>query len=147
MKDLVRVFQEYATTASLQFEYGSEAHINLLKGDLNPETIYLLLFPVKRRGIQNTGSIRIQARRYLGKFLLVKGSDYSKHYFTENNNQDTDSKYTLNVEPLIDNWETIGNAIMCLGLELQLWENDDAIDVLDANKDGLWCTFNIVQRP
>ena len=147
MRDLVRILEEYCEDNDIQFEYGSEQHLNLIQGDIDNNRIYLLLFPVTRRTSANAGSIKVQGRRYVGRFMLLKGSDYANHYFKENNTDQATSKYTVNIEPLLTVNESILNGLMCADLEIERHECDDAINVLDANKDGLWCRFVYVQRP
>ncbi len=146
MKDLVRILQDYCGANNIQFEYGSEAHLNLLRGALDYEKIYLLLFPVKRISLQGSNSLRVQGRTFIGRYLLVKGSDYASHYFSENDKDEQTGKYTLNIEPLLSVFDNIANGLMCSGLEISNHQCDDAVDVLDANKDGLWVSFNYTYR-
>lgn len=142
MKDLVRIMQEYCNTNNISFHYGSESHLNLLDGDIDSEQIYLLLFPVKRKTIQSKNSIRVQGRNFTGRYMLLKGSDYANHYFNENETDETESKYTNNIEPLLNVNDSIAEGLMCSNIEIVLHQSDDAIDVLDSNKDGVWCSFN-----
>jgi len=144
MKDAVRIFEEYCENELYLFYYGSEAHLNLLKGDdLDPKQIHLLLFPVTRRPIVNSTKTAFNGTSFSGKFMLLKGSDYAKHYFNENDTSTLDSKYTKNIEPMLKIHEAIGASFLCQGLELKEWKCQDAVNVLDANKDGIWCTFTM----
>ena len=148
MRDLVRILQDYCTLNGYVFKYGSEQHLNLLNdASLDVDQIYLLLFPVTRSAIANTNSTRIQGRRFVGRFMLLKGSDYANHYFNENEKDEQTSKYTINIEPLLQVDMSIANYLMCEGLEIITQECDDAVNILDANKDGIWCRFNYIQRP
>lgn len=146
--DIVRIFENYCNSSSVKFYYGSKAHLNLIEGSLDEDKVYLLLFPVKRINQTNDLNTRLNGITYSGRFLLVVNGDYAQHYFNENGMSATDSKYTQNIEPLLNNFKSLGNYIMGCGLELELeqWENDDATNVLDANKDGLWCTFRITNN-
>lgn len=146
MRDLVRILEEYCAANNIEFKYGSESHLNLLQGDMDPEQIYLLLFPFNRRSIQGPGSLVVQGRRFIGRYFLLKGSNRANHYFNENDTDQASSKYTVNIEPLLEIDLGIQNALMCANLEIDLHECQDAVNVLDANKDGVWCSFNYVQR-
>lgn len=146
MDDLVRILQTYCGANNISFHYGSEAHLNLLDGDLDNDKVYLLLFPVKRKTIQSVNSLTVQGRRFTGRYMLLKGSDYANHYFNENEKDEVTSKYTLNIEPLLNLNDSIVSGLMCAGLEIDNHECDDAVNVLDSNKDGVWCSFNYVLR-
>ena len=144
--DIVRIFESYCNDNDIAFYYGSNAHLNLIEGSLDVDKIYFLMFPPKRSNVVNDNKTRIKGTTYNGKFLLVVNGDYAQHYFNENGTNPSDSKFTENVEPLLQAFNNAGNYILSgcgLDLDLQLWENDDAINVLDANKDGLWCTYRI----
>lgn len=144
--DLVRVFETYCDANNIRFEYGSKAHLNLIEGELETDKIYLLLFPVRRSKNKNQLGTKIKGKSYNGNFFLLKNGDYTESYFKENGTDQADSKYTKNIEPLEVLHDVIGNYIMggCgLDYEIDTWENVDAINVLDANKDGLWCTYRI----
>lgn len=143
--DLVRVFETYCNENDIEFRYGSKSHLNLLESDIDPTKIYLLLFPVRRKPISNNTGTKLTTNSYSGNFFLIVGSNYDLHYFNEREQNQSTSKYTVNIEPLITTFKSIGNYLLCDGLELNQWENIDAIDVLDANKDGLWCSYQIKQ--
>lgn len=141
--DIVRIFQQYCIDKGYDFRYGDEAHMNLLQGDLDPQLIHLLLFPVERSaGINKTGT-KINKVNYKGSFMLVVHSDYALHYFNELDKDETVSKFTINIEPLIRAHMDIGNEIMCNELSISRWECKDVINIMDANKDGIYCQFNI----
>lgn len=143
--DLVRVFETYCSANDIEFRYGSKSHLNLLESDIDNTKIYLLLFPVKRQNKLGDLGLRINTNTYSGKFMLLVGSNYDLHYFNEREQDEATSKYTVNIEPLITTFKALGNYLACDGLEINLWDNIDAVDVLDANKDGLWCTYQITQ--
>ena len=146
MRDLVRILESYCATNSIEFRYGSEQHLNLLQGTLTYDQIYLLLFPVTRLTVQNADSIKVQGTRFTGRFMLVRGSDYANHYFNENQKDQATSKYTINIEPLLTTNRAIAEHLMCNeSLIIDQHQCQDAVNVMDANKDGLWCTFNYRQ--
>lgn len=141
--DLVRVFESYCVDNNIEFRYGSKSHLNLLESDIDPNTIYLLLFPVRRTPTANKLGTKLSIDKYSGNFFLLVGANRDLHYFNERDQNSTDSKYTKNIEPLLTQFKQLGDSLLCDDLELTQWQNIDAIDVLDANKDGLWCTYQI----
>mgnify|MGYP003674167557 CR=1 FL=1 len=144
--DIVRVFETYCTDNNIHFEYGSKAHLNLIEGELDPDKVYLLLFPVNRSKNKNQLNTKLKGKTYNGNFFLLKNGDYTESYFKENGTDVSDSKYAKNIEPLEALHDLIGNYFIggCgYDFELDVWNNVDAINVLDANKDGLWCTYTI----
>lgn len=145
MADLVRVFETYCNDNNIEFRYGSKSHLNLLESDIDPTKVYLLLFPVRRKNQTGSLGVKIKDNTYSGNFFLVVGSNYDLHYFNEREQDESTSKFTVNIEPLITTFKALGNYLACQELELNQWDNIDAIDVLDANKDGLWCTYQIKQ--
>ena len=146
MADIVRIFETYCTTNSYEFRYGSEGHINLLQGDLDPAQIYVLMFPPERATSPKQRLGGVESINYTGKMFLVKGSDYSQHYFNENGADQSDSKFTINIEPLLTVFTDIAKTLGCDDLDFQIWKHVEAIDVFDANKDGIWIDYTILQR-
>lgn len=144
INDVVSKFESLTTSIfGGIFAYGSESHLNLIEGDMS-DNIHLLLFPVQRRAVFNGLILSVHEVEYTGKFLLVVPSDFANHYYNEGDGLPADSKYTLNIKPLISNWVELGNQLAsCEGYDVINWSNVDAINVLDANKDGLWCNFTI----
>ena len=142
MKDIVRILQDIAEGQNLTYHYGRKAALNLLDGSLSADTIFLLHEFTNRKSEYNSSGTKIIAANYEGKFFLVKHADYSQQYFAEAGTPET-SKYTLNIEPLLEVFTSIGNSLACLGMEISQWENIDVTDALDANMDGLLCTYKI----
>lgn len=146
--DIVRIFENYCNKNDIAFYYGSKSHLNLLEGSLDVDKVYLLLFPVKRSSNTNSLNTKLRGYNYSGRFLLVVNGDYAQHYFNENGMSEADSKFTENIEPLLSKFNGLGNYVIGCGLDLELgqWDNDDATNVLDSNKDGLWCNFRIIDN-
>lgn len=142
MKDIVRILQDIATEKELEYHYGKKAALNLLDGDLDNTKIFLLHEFTNRKSEYNTSGTRIAAYIYEGKFFLVKHSDYDQQYFREKGQEET-SKYTMNIEPLLTVFSEIGNTMACAGLDVTQWDNIDVTDALDANMDGILCTYRI----
>jgi len=139
-KDIVRILQDEAAIYGelMSYHYGKKAALNLLDGSLDPTKIFFLHEFTNRKSEYNTSGTLITATNYEGKFFLVKHSDFDQH-----NGTDINSKYTTNIEPLLTVFNNIGNRLACAGLEVKLWSNIDVTDALDANMDGLLCSYQI----
>lgn len=142
MTDIVRILQTIAESRNLTYHYGKKAALNLLDGTLEPDTIFLLHEFTNRKSEYNASGTKIVAANYEGKFFLVKHSDFDQHYFAEVGDSET-SKYTTNIEPLLNVFANIGNSLACTGYTVNQWDNIDVTDALDANMDGLLCTYKI----
>jgi len=142
MTDIVRILQTVAESQNLTYHYGKKAALNLLDGTPEADTIFLLHEFTNRKSEYNTSGTRIVAANYEGKFFLVKHSDYDGHYFAESGSEET-SKYATGIEPLLTVFGTIGNSLACMGFGISQWDNIDVTDALDANMDGLLCSYKI----
>lgn len=142
MKDIVRILEDLATTEGLQYHYGKKAALNLLDGTVTAGTTYLLHEFTNRKSQYNNSGTAIEAAQYEGKFFLVKQSDLDQHYFAEVGEQAT-SKYVTNIAPLLEVFTRLGNQLACLGTVVTQWDNIDVTDALDANMDGLLCSYTI----
>lgn len=142
MKDIVRILQDIAEAKQLTYHYGKKAALNLLDGSLDASQVYLLHEFTNRKSEYNSTGTRIVATNYDGKFFLVKHSNLDMQYFNERGDENT-SKYTTNIEPLLDMFNGIGNTLACDGYTVLQWDNIDITDVFDGNYDGLLCTYKI----
>ena len=142
MKDIVRILQDVAEDNNLIYHYGKKAVLNLLDGSLDAESVFLLHEFTNRKSEYNNSGTGIVAANYDGKFFLVKHADYDQNYFAERGNQES-GKYSTNIEPLLQIFESIGNTLACMDLAVSRWENIDVTDALDANMDGLLCSYSI----
>ncbi|PZR24430.1 MAG: hypothetical protein DI539_00190 [Flavobacterium psychrophilum] len=142
MKDIVRILEGIALDNNLVYHYGKKAALNLLDGSAEAATTYLLHEFTNRKSEYNDSGTLIVAANYEGKFFLVKQSDFDQNYFAEAGNVET-SKYTQHIEPLLEIFKTIGNSLACTGIEVNQWDNIDVTDALDANMDGLLCTYKL----
>jgi len=142
MKDIVRILQDIAEGHNLTYHYGKKAALNLLDGTLDADNIFLLHEFTNRKSEYNSSGTKIIAANYEGKFFLVKHSDYDQQYFAEAGTEAT-SKYVTNIEPLLTVFNSIGNRLACMGHSVVQWDNIDVTDALDANMDGLLCTYKI----
>jgi len=142
MRDIVRILQDVATANNLKYHYGKKAALNLLDGTADVDKIYLLHEFTNRKSEFNTTGTKIIATSYEGKFFLVKHSDYDQQYFQEVGAEQT-SKYTTNIEPLLNVFQSIGNGLACMDMTITQWDNMDVTDALDANMDGLLCSYKV----
>lgn len=141
MKDIVRILQQIAEGKNLTYHYGKKAALNLLEGSIEADTTYLLHEFTNRKSEYNRSGTRIIAANYEGKFFLVKQSDLTQGYFDPA--EDSASKYSDNIEPLLAVFNSIGNALSCMNFTVEQWDNIDVTDALDANMDGLLCSYKI----
>jgi len=142
MKDIVRILQDIALDKNIEYHYGKKAALNLLDGTLEPDKIFMLHEFTNRKSEYNTTGTAIIAANYEGKFFLVKHSDYDQQYFAERGEEST-SKYTTNIEPLLQVFNALGNTLGCTDLTVTQWDNIDVTDALDANMDGILCSYKI----
>jgi hypothetical protein len=141
MKDIVRILQQIAEGQNLTYHYGKKAALNLLEGSLDADTTYLLHEFTNRKSEYNRSGTKIIGANYEGKFFLVKQSDFTQGYFDPA--KDAASKYSDNIEPLLLIFNSIGNALSCMNFTVDQWDNIDITDALDANMDGLLCSYKI----
>ena len=139
--DIVRILQNLAAQHQLEYHYGKKAALNLLDGNPDVGTTYLLHEFTNRKGEYNQTGTAIVANAYTGKFFLVKQSDFTQPYFAGRDSEP--GKYTQNIEPLLEVFRSLGNALACIGAVVTQWENIDVTDALDANMDGLLCSYSV----
>ena len=140
--DIVRILQQIAEDKNLIYHYGKKAALNLLEGSAEANTTYLLHEFTNRKSEYNSSKTKIIAANYEGKFFLVKQSDFDQQYFAEKGTPET-GKYATNIEPLLGVYHSIGNSLACLDITVSQWDNIDVTDALDANMDGLLCSYKI----
>ena len=70
-----------------------------------------------RRAQMNSTKTTIESWQFIGKFFLVVKSNLDNVYFNEKQTDDVGSKYTVNIEPLLDIFTNIGNSFGCTDLE------------------------------
>lgn len=116
--------------------------MNLFEVGFDMNKIYFMLDPVQRTSNMNTTRTATTSYTYSGKFLLVVKSSLDQPYFKEVGGE-AGSKYVANIEPLIAMFDSINKIIACSGHDVLEWSNVDATDALDANMDGLACSFRI----
>ena len=138
MADLVRILETVCNTNGVEFKYGNKAHLNLIdgNGELCPDKIHLLLFPLRRGNVVNNSRI------YNGNFFYVMPDDFAQEYYNETDGDNCEAKYATRIEPLIKSLDALELKLKwCNEIDIVSFESVDAIDVLDANMSGLYITF------
>lgn len=142
MIDIVRIFQDYAEGKGQVYLYGRKNVLNLIDqaNDLQPDKVYFL--HEFREGTSVKGDkIGTKGMKYNGKFFLVKQSDLDQEFFNSDETEDT--KYKVNIEPLLEAFDSLSNFYSCSLLDVELLKFIDVTDVLDANMDGLLITYTV----
>jgi len=142
MQDIVRILQDIAEGRGLEYHYGKKAALNILDGTLDADKVYMLHEYTNRKSEYNQTGTAITAVTYEGKFFLVKHSNLDAPIFNENGNEPI-SKYTLNIEPLLETFAAIGNELACDSIAVSQWDCIDITDALDANFDGLLISYRM----
>lgn len=144
MTDIVRLLQTFATSKNYIFHYGRKAVQNLIDTGENftglPDTIYFLLEYRKIKPLKNATKTNAKGISYEGTFYLVKQSDLDLQFFEENETSN-DSKYTTNIEPLLQVLLGLDSYFGCTEIEYSTTSADDVTDILDMNADGIMVNF------
>jgi hypothetical protein len=143
MVDFVRILKQYVESQNIKYEYGRKANLNLLKSNLDNEQIYCLHEPSPRKSKMNATNTRVQSYVFTGMFFLVKQSTMDMPYFTEMANDEARSKYVLNIEPMLEVYQSMVNNFACQDIEILQFDCIDVVNVLDTNKDGLLVTYGV----
>lgn len=143
MKDFTRTLQGYCVANDISYHYGRKASLNLLQSDTLEDKIYMLHEASPRRANMNTTKTNIESFTFIGKFFLMVKSTIDMPYFNEKQVNDSTSKYTTNIEPLLNLFQSIGNSFGCTDFEVEQWEAIDVVNVFDANKDGILVTYTV----
>lgn len=148
MTDFVRILENYCEANSMVYSYGRKSNLNLLssKTVLKSEKVYLLHEPSPRKTEMNSTKTRVASYLFTGMFFLVVNSNKDMPYFNEMDNPQERSKYVQNIEPLLDLFQEMANAIACTDLEVLVFDAIDVIDIFDENRDGLLVTYQIRSR-
>ena len=143
MTDIVEVFEGYCESLNWKFSYGDAANINLLDSDGLTDSIHFLLDPVTRLKIKSEyGGDTSQS--FTGRFMLLVNSDYDNVYHTQRDTLAEEGKYEKNIKPLlVYDLQKFEDLIDCSDYTINNWEVVDAVDVLDANLDGVIVTYKL----
>ena len=141
MIDFVKILEDHATTLGWQFSYGNKANQNLLISDKVSDRIYLILDPVTRVKAKSENG-GIGEITFNGSFLLLVKSNLDNVYHNQKNKDKTEGKYEKNIKPLLDGLESLESLIDCSDVQILSWSVIDAINVFDANTDGIIVTYS-----
>lgn len=140
--DLVRIIEDICTDLGYQFHYGNKSHLNLIdqNGELAPNKIHLLLFPITRGRINKDTSSRIVS----GNFFFVMPDEFAQDYYNNTTSSETSDKFTTKIEPLITSLDGFQDRLdYCENVEVRQFQSVEVVDILDANLSGFWVTFNV----
>jgi hypothetical protein len=143
MIDFVRILQLYCINTNIAYSYGKKANLNLLKSDLDIDKIYCLHEPSPRKSEMNINKTKVVSYLFTGMFFLLKKSKKDMPYLNEMGNSEDISKYKMNIEPLLNEFNTMANSFACSQMELLQFDAIDVTDVLDTNNDGLLISYSI----
>jgi len=140
MNDIVPIFETQATTKGWKFSYGNSANNNLLASDQITDQIYLLLDPVTRNPIPSEFG-GVSGYTFSGQFMLLVKSSLDNVYHNQKDQPKAQGRYEKNIAPLLDEAMSLHSVFGCTDYEITKWSMIDAINVLDANHDGVVVTF------
>ena len=142
MTDIVSLFETYCTNNSIFFSYGRSDYQNLVQSDSIAEKIYLFLDPVTRlKSFSEFGGNGLIT--FSGQFLLLIKGDLDKPYY-ETAQAGVSGKYEDNILPLLNtHLQAFEDYLNCTEYQVNQWQILDAINIYDANMDGLIVTYNL----
>lgn len=145
MKDFVRTLEEYTAANSYEFRYGRADFLNLANGHLvlDPDKIYFFMESSPRKPELNSNGLRINTYLFTGNLYIAKAANFDHHYFNEQGNDPTQSRYTLNIEPMIPISEALINSLTCDGFDIVSWSIIDVINLFDRNNDGVLVQYQV----
>lgn len=146
MRDFVRILQYYCNLKDYHYSYGRKSNLNLLKSDKLEDKIYCLVEPFRRKPEFSASGTNVVSYLFSGSFFLLKKSTMDMPYLNEAGNDESRSKYVLNIEPLLNHYTAMLNYFGCTDIEIVDTDAIDVVNVLDTNKDGLLITFQIRSR-
>ena len=148
---IITKLEQIAVQNGILFSYGNRANLNLIQSQLDSSKIYLLLDPVtENKTFSEFGGIGSVS--YSGLFFLVRQSNYDKTYYNQtpeetfvNNTLSQDlGKYAEYIKPIKEAYLSIfEDEFNCSEYQINSWTITDAVDVFDANMDGVIVNFNI----
>lgn len=145
MTDFVRILQQYATAKGWIYSYGRKSNLNLLAAttDLENQKIYLLHEASPRKPQKNATGTGIQSILFTGYFFLMVKSEQDMPYFNEKHNDEAQSKYSLYIEPLLQEYLGMMKSFMCDDMDVKVFEAIDTVNLFDENRDGILVTYQV----
>ena len=142
MTDFVQILQDHCTTLGWIFSYGNTANRNLFVSNTVVDEVYLFLDPVVR---SNPGSEfgGIGEVVFSGSFFVAVKSNFDQQYHNQKDRAASQGKYLSNILPLLEDIWGLEGLIDCSDMERTTWTITDAVNVLDANMDGVVVTYSV----
>jgi len=138
---------EYIETEVLElqwfFSYGNLANQNLIESQKDFDKIYFILDPIitDEPDVSEFGGDGDNV--YTVRFMLLVQSDLDGVYFKQRDGFDKEGKYEKNILPLKAELKRFKDVLDCSDYERTGWRIVEAIDIKDANFDGLIVTTSL----
>lgn len=145
--DLKNVLEDVAALNGWVFSYGNRNNHNLLNNELEANKKYLLVdSPRRTPQINEYGGIN--GKVYRGMLMILEQSNFDAVYDTQRENDKEDGRYEKHIKPIIEtDVIKLIDAITCdTDLSITNFEIIEAINVLDANLDGVIINYVIDER-
>lgn len=135
--DIQRYLDNYFASKDMPFVVGNKGIQNLFmnKDVLQSQKIHFFCDPILRKPTTNAYGKQTKIIASTNYCLAVT-STMDMPYFNEKNTDNSDSKFTLNIEPLIAVMNGIVIDLSCDGFDVT-FDYLDVINVKDINFDGL----------
>ena len=135
--DIQRYLDNYFTSKDMPFIVGTKGIQNLFqnKDVLQSQKVHFFCDPILRK--PETNKFGNQSKIIsTTTYCLAVTSTMDMPYFNELNTDNAESKFTLNIEPLIEVMNGIVRDLSCGGYDVS-FDYVDVTDVKDVNFDGL----------
>ena len=142
MTDFVQILQDHCTTLGWVFSYGNTANRNLFVSNTVVDEVYLFLDPVVRSnpGTENGGIGEVV---FSGSFFICVKANLDQQYHNQKARAAATGKYESNILPLLTAIAGLESNIDCSDMERTTWTVTDAVNVLDANMDGVVVDYSV----
>lgn len=135
--DIQRYLDNYFISKDMPFIVGTKGIQNLFRSAdiLQSKKIHFFCDPILRRPTLNAYG-KINKIVATTTYCLAVTSTMNMPYFNEMNTGNAQSKFTLNIEPLIEVMNGIARDLSCDGYDVT-FDYVDVTNVKDVNFDGL----------
>lgn len=145
MTDIVEILRSYAEGKGMIYHYGKKSTLNIIdKGNLYVADVNKIYFLHEfRQGSNELTSIgKIKSKVWNGKIFLLKNSDLDLQFYQEVGQLST-SKYKVNIEPLLNEFDNFVNSFACSNMSVLESSFVDITDAFDNNMDGILISYKI----
>jgi hypothetical protein len=135
--DIQRYLDNYFTSKDMPFIVGTKGIQNLFNNSdiLQSKKIHFFCDPILRKPVINKFGQQTKLVATTSYCIAVT-STMDMPYFNEKNTDNAGSKFTLNIEPLIEVMNTIVKELSCFGYDIT-FDYVDVTNVKSVNFDGL----------